>query len=351
MLRNGTGMLGNILFAWGKGAQLDCDAKRWRLFADILNDLAILLDLLSPLFKGYFTLIACLSGIAKSIVGVAGGATRAALTQHQARRDNMADVSAKDGSQETLVNLMALIAGLIITPLVANSALLVWALFAIFTFLHLYCNYKAVSAVVMETVNLPRYHILVKNYLKHLRIMTPKDVGKLDPVLLAPGYKLRIKIGCNFSDVIQNGTEFNNAVANISKPSYVIRMDIEKGKKSGSLSIALQKDNSTEDLLRCCFQAFLLDTLMQYGLETKSFTDTTLMQGVSLLQSKWDSGNESHQEFSWEIVSLASNVSSKIFPSFYESLKQHGWNMNITQFGSDEWRFEWENRYVDTKVL
>lgn len=32
-------------------------------------------------------------------MGVAGGATRAALVQHQARRDNMADVSAKDGSQ------------------------------------------------------------------------------------------------------------------------------------------------------------------------------------------------------------------------------------------------------------
>ena len=32
-------------------------------------------------------------------MGVAGGATRAALTQHQARRNNMADVSAKDGSQ------------------------------------------------------------------------------------------------------------------------------------------------------------------------------------------------------------------------------------------------------------
>lgn len=33
------------------------------------------------------------------IVGVAGGATRAALTMHQARRNNMGDVSAKDSSQ------------------------------------------------------------------------------------------------------------------------------------------------------------------------------------------------------------------------------------------------------------
>ena len=35
-------------------------------------------------------------------MGVAGGATRAAVVQHQARRDNMADVSAKDGSQVSL---------------------------------------------------------------------------------------------------------------------------------------------------------------------------------------------------------------------------------------------------------
>jgi hypothetical protein len=33
------------------------------------------------------------------IVSVAGGATRAALTVHQARRNNVADVSAKDSSQ------------------------------------------------------------------------------------------------------------------------------------------------------------------------------------------------------------------------------------------------------------
>ena len=32
-------------------------------------------------------------------MGVAGGATRTAMIQHQARRDNMADVAAKDGSQ------------------------------------------------------------------------------------------------------------------------------------------------------------------------------------------------------------------------------------------------------------
>ena len=46
----------------------------------------------------YTTCNVCLA-VLQAVVGVAGGATRAALVQHQARRDNMADVSAKDGSQ------------------------------------------------------------------------------------------------------------------------------------------------------------------------------------------------------------------------------------------------------------
>jgi hypothetical protein len=89
--------------------------------------------------KTAVTSILCAAGVAKSIVGVSGGATRAALTQHQvnfyfasarnfyylhspqARRDNLADVSANDGSQETLVNLAALIASLWLLPFVGDS--------------------------------------------------------------------------------------------------------------------------------------------------------------------------------------------------------------------------------------
>ncbi|KAG9464586.1 hypothetical protein GDO78_019692 [Eleutherodactylus coqui] len=121
ILRDGTGMVGRILFAWMKGSRLDCDAKRWRLFADVLNDLAIFMEILAPLFPSCFTLTVCIAGIFKCIVGVAGGATRAALTVHQARRDNMADVCAKDGSQETLVNLAGLLVSLVLVPLVSDS--------------------------------------------------------------------------------------------------------------------------------------------------------------------------------------------------------------------------------------
>ena len=44
---------------------LDCNAKFWRLIADILNDLANFLDLVAPIFPGMFLPIVCSASIAK----------------------------------------------------------------------------------------------------------------------------------------------------------------------------------------------------------------------------------------------------------------------------------------------
>ena len=44
--------------------------------------------------------------------GVAGGASRAALTQHFAKDDNTADISAKEGSQETATTLLGMLLGM-----------------------------------------------------------------------------------------------------------------------------------------------------------------------------------------------------------------------------------------------
>ena len=75
-------MTGRILFAYIQSSKLDSDCKKWRLFADLMNDISIFIDLLSPYFSNYFLYMQCLSGVMKSLVGTAGGATRAALTQH-----------------------------------------------------------------------------------------------------------------------------------------------------------------------------------------------------------------------------------------------------------------------------
>lgn len=67
------------------------------------------------------TMLLCLSTAMKSIVGVAGGATRAALTQHQALKGNVGDVSAKDGSQETFINLIGSFVGIFLISYIPNA--------------------------------------------------------------------------------------------------------------------------------------------------------------------------------------------------------------------------------------
>ena len=57
------------------------------------------MDLASPLFPRAFLAMACLGSLARAVTGVAGGATRAALTQHFARQSNAADIAAKEQSQ------------------------------------------------------------------------------------------------------------------------------------------------------------------------------------------------------------------------------------------------------------
>lgn len=103
-----------------KRSKFDADCKKWRLFADILNDMAMCLELYIPNLLQYSMYLLCISTAMKALVGVAGGATRAALTNHQAILDNAADVAAKDNSQEIFVNLCALLFGIVLLKTVTE---------------------------------------------------------------------------------------------------------------------------------------------------------------------------------------------------------------------------------------
>lgn len=119
-----------ILGAYYLGTSLYPEAKTYRLVADIANDVAIVLDLLSPQLSHYsliwvFPFIAaqpgsalrisglCLSGAFRALCGVAAGGSRAALTIHFAQDGNVpgdvGDLSAKDASKETVLALVGML--------------------------------------------------------------------------------------------------------------------------------------------------------------------------------------------------------------------------------------------------
>lgn len=66
-LRDFTGMLGGVVFTIYQGSNLDSQAKQWRLAADFMNDIGMLMDLISPLFPNLFITILCVGSLARSV--------------------------------------------------------------------------------------------------------------------------------------------------------------------------------------------------------------------------------------------------------------------------------------------
>lgn len=163
VLRDGAGMLGGLLFASGCASLFDRDLKRWRLFADAINDLGLTLDMLAPLAgPEYFLCVISIAGVCKSMCGVAAGATKAAITAHFALRDNMGDLQCKEGSQETLVTLIGLVAGIYTAHLFDSSQMWLW--FLLLTALHIYANWMGVCCLELKTLNQCRTKILLERW-------------------------------------------------------------------------------------------------------------------------------------------------------------------------------------------
>ncbi|KAM3597557.1 uncharacterized protein V6R79_006059 [Siganus canaliculatus] len=310
-------MLGRILFAWQKGSKLDSEAKKWRLFADVLNDIAMFMEILAPYFPACFTLIVCTAGIFKSIVGVAGGATRAALTVHQARRDNMADISAKDGSQETLVNLAGLLISLILIPIVTDNPVLTLSLFFLFTFLHLFANYKAVRSVVMETFNDARLSIVLQQYLQDGQILSPLQANQREPVFIEFGKAVPIKLGVRLQEVVQSPEELNLALRKNRMPFLL-------GVQNGCVCVCLRPEASVCDEIRAMCQAVWLSSMLSQRTSSESLTKPG--------QSHWEMVHESH------------TLMDTTFSQFLKGVEAAGWDLKRTLLDWDEWRVEWKTK-------
>jgi hypothetical protein len=163
------GMLGGMLFSLLQGSHFDADAKQWRFFADIANNVGLGLELAAPLFPGYFLAVICAGSMCRALTGVAAGATRASLTSHFAREANAADIAAKEASQETCVTLLGMCVGLALGRLVEAAPYCVWPVFLALTALHVVANAKAVRSLRITSLNRERTRLLLQHYQRTVR--------------------------------------------------------------------------------------------------------------------------------------------------------------------------------------
>jgi hypothetical protein len=184
--RDATGHVASLLFATTQSTSFDAYPKQWRLVADIANDVGMAFELIAPLFPAAFVLLACFGALCRSITGVAGGATRAALTQHFARTGNAADITAKEGTQETFVTLLGMIFGLGLARLAAAHQGAAWSIFALLTILHVWANALAMRCLQLARLNPSRLDLLLENYCRCSKVLTPAEIAPLESLMPPP---------------------------------------------------------------------------------------------------------------------------------------------------------------------
>lgn len=183
VLQESTGRLATILFAHRLGRAIEPECKFYRFLADILNDSAMFLDVLSPALPGPAKVLAlCMSGVLRALCGVSGGSAKASLSAHFARSGNLAELNAKDGSQETVISLLGMLVGSVFVRFV-ESRLAVWLWTATLVGLHLWTNYQAVRSVQMRTLNKQRATIIITEFLRSGIVLRPDQVAAKERIL------------------------------------------------------------------------------------------------------------------------------------------------------------------------
>ncbi|KAK4715197.1 hypothetical protein R3W88_013535 [Solanum pinnatisectum] len=321
-LRDLTGMLGGVLFTCYQGSNLDSKAKMWRLVADLMNDLGMLMDLVSPLFPSAFVFIVCIGSLSRSFTGVASGATRAALTQHFALENNAADIAAKEGSQETLATMIGMALGMLLARLTIGHSFAIWISFLSLTMFHMYANYKAVCCLSLNTLNCERCSIVLSHFLKTGQVLSPKQVSSMEHVLplLMTSWNLKggdslykqVRLGVRVSslDSLAMVDLLQSAGSHYKKEKYLLQQ------KGGIIRIITHKDSAGADILQSFIHALVMAKLDDRD------------------------GSMSSESQSWM---------DKHYEVFILKLQSSGWKTERLLSSSVVWRANWLVDYSDGK--
>jgi hypothetical protein len=187
VIRECMGKLATIVFAHLMGTSIEAECKAYRMAADILTDTAMVLDCMSPWFPSQVRfLVLCLSSILFSAAGVAGNASKSSLSGHFAKWNNLGELNAKEGSQETVISLMGMITGTLVVSWL-TTPLLTWATLLVLLGLHLYLNQIGVKSVEMDTLNRQRANIVFSHLIDSNRVMRPTEVSKKERIFEREG--------------------------------------------------------------------------------------------------------------------------------------------------------------------
>ena len=192
VIKDGVGQFGGILFAnyLGKHHEFDSDPKKWRMISGLALDAACMIELAAPLLpSGTFLLSASIANVGKNISFLSASASRAAIHQSIAKKQNLADITAMAVSQGIVASLLGTTVGCLLSPYVINNYTYLGICALVLSLSNQASTYLSLKAIPVKTLNLQRLHHVFKsifvdnsrNRLEFLHCLPcPEKVSKIE---------------------------------------------------------------------------------------------------------------------------------------------------------------------------
>ena len=113
--RDGLGMIVGLLFSGTNSHAFKGYVLQYRLFADVINDVGMLVDITLPIFDSkFYNLGYAISTSCKAICGVAAGATRGSILMSFTDGRDTSEITSKESAQETAITVVGIMCGVVV---------------------------------------------------------------------------------------------------------------------------------------------------------------------------------------------------------------------------------------------
>ncbi|CAE6075264.1 unnamed protein product [Arabidopsis arenosa] len=293
VLKDGIGYLSKIMLS-KYGRHFDVHPKGWRLFADLLENAAFGMEMLTPVFPQFFVMIGAAAGAGRSAAALIQAATRSCFNAGFASQRNFAEVIAKGEAQGMVSKSMGILLGIVVANCIGTSTSLALAAFGVVTTIHMYTNLKSYQCIQLRTLNPYRASLVFSEYLisgqaplikevndeeplfPTVRFLNMKSPEKLQEFVLSSEAKAaaadieeRLQLGSKLSEVIHNKEEAIALFDLYRNEGYILT------EHRGRFCVMLKESSTPQDMLRSLFQVNYLYWLEKNaGIEPAStYTD------------------------------------------------------------------------------
>lgn len=271
VLKDGIGYLSKI-FLSKFGRHFDVNPKGWRLFADLLENAAYGLEILTPAFPHLFVPIGAAAGAGRSAAALIQAATRSCFYAGFAAQRNFAEVIAKGEAQGMVSKFVGIMLGIAIANCIQSSTSLALASFGVVTWIHMFCNLKSYQSIQLRTLNPYRASLVFGEYLLSGLVPSVKEVNaeepffpavpvlnvksayKAQPAVLSSEAKLaaadierRLHLGSKLSGLVKKKEDALALFDLFKEEGYILT------EHEGQFCVVLKESSSSHDMLKSLF--------------------------------------------------------------------------------------------------